>query len=76
MTLLFLSGSPLAFQHGSSFLQQLNETQGSLDLICNTRPKYFNQDTNQRLILGIHSLPVQAVGKNRPVGAELFQLQF
>ena len=51
MTLLLLSGIPLAFQQGVLFSTRVDETQGYLDLMEATRPKRFNQDSN---LVGIH----------------------
>ena len=46
MTLLFLSGRPLAFPWGVLFSARVVETQGYLDLLCTSRPQCFNQDSN------------------------------
>ena len=39
--------------------------------MCNENKANFNEN----LLSGTHSLPVQAVDKNWPVGVELFQFQ-
>ena len=60
MMLLLLSESPLAFQQGSSSLQELNGTQGYLDSIHNTRLKCFNQDSN---LVGNHGNLTEKINK-------------